>query len=140
MLTGAEDVVALALTLLNAALHLTWLPQRDADLGHDEPDGARGSHHGGHHRIGPAVLGRDHVAVRRQVAEGELGRPGRVVGLHRDERDVVVTGQARGLVKVHGRGTGREGLVRSRHRDAALADDLDLLGPRIDQGHVVALA
>src|SRR2546422_855106 len=39
---------------------------------------------------------------------------------------------------MHRRGARLERLVRSRHRDAALADGLDLVGPRIDERHIVA--
>src|SRR5712691_8085177 len=39
---------------------------------------------------------------------------------------------------MHRRGARLERLVRSRHRDAALADGLDLVGPGIDEGHIVA--
>src|SRR5436309_2777638 len=80
VLTGAEDVVPLPLPLLYAARHLAGLPEGHADLGHDQPHGARGAGHARHHRVGPAVLGRDHVAVGRQVPEGELSRPRRVIG------------------------------------------------------------
>src|SRR5438128_10494648 len=39
---------------------------------------------------------------------------------------------------MHRRGARLERLVRSRHRDAALADGLDLVGPGIDERHIVA--
>src|SRR2546422_6667828 len=39
---------------------------------------------------------------------------------------------------MHRRGARLERLVRSRYRDTALADGLDLVGPRIDERHVVA--
>src|SRR5438094_775484 len=39
---------------------------------------------------------------------------------------------------MHCRGARLERLVRSRHRDTALADGLDLVGPRIDERHIVA--
>src|SRR5712691_485172 len=39
---------------------------------------------------------------------------------------------------MHRRGARLERLVRSRHQDTALADGLDLVGPRIDERHIVA--
>src|SRR2546428_7950556 len=39
---------------------------------------------------------------------------------------------------MHRRGARLERLVRSSHRDTALADGLDLVGPRIDERHIVA--
>src|SRR5712691_5927888 len=39
---------------------------------------------------------------------------------------------------MHRRGARLERLVRSRHRDTALADGLDLVDPRIDEHHIVA--
>src|SRR5215469_2607818 len=39
---------------------------------------------------------------------------------------------------MHRLGTGLEGIVRSRHGDTLLPDGLHLLGPRIDDGDVVA--
>ena len=67
------------------------------------PTDALRARDGGHDRIGPAVLGRHHVARRRQVAQGQLGRPGRVVGLHGDECDVEVGAKPLGLVQVQRR-------------------------------------
>src|SRR5678815_964440 len=55
---------------------------------------------GGHDGIVPAVLGRDHVALRLQVGQGHPGGPRGVVGLHRDEGDVEVGVQALQLVDV----------------------------------------
>src|SRR2546430_5777627 len=39
---------------------------------------------------------------------------------------------------MHRRGARLERLVWSRHRDAALADGLDLVGPWIDERHIMA--
>jgi hypothetical protein len=41
-----------------------------------------------HHGIVPAILRRDHEALGLDVAQGQVRRPCRVIGLHRDERDV----------------------------------------------------
>ena len=138
VLAHAEDVVAGALALLGAALDLAGLPHRHADLGHDQAEGTRRAGHGGHDRIGPAVLGGDDEPVGRQVPEGQLGRPRGVVDLHRDERDLEVTRQALRLVEMERLGMRLERIVGPGDRDTLLADGLDLLGPRIDHGDVVA--
>ena len=135
---GAEDVVALARAALHPALDLSGLPHRHADLRHDEAHRAIGAGHGGHARIGPAVLRRDHVAARRQVTQPELGGPLRVVHLHGHEGDVEVAGQLLRLVQVHRLRAGHERVVRARHGDAARVDGVHLLGPGVDQRHVVA--
>src|SRR5260221_635240 len=75
VLARAEDVVALVAALLHAALDLPGRPERDADLRHHEADGALRACHRGHDRIGPAILGGDHVAVGAQVTKRELRRP-----------------------------------------------------------------
>src|SRR3989442_887811 len=138
VLAHAKDVVPPALTLLHAPLDLAGLPQGHADLGHDQPHGTRGAGHGRHHRVGPAVLRRDDVAIGGQVPECQLSRPRRVVHLHGDECDLVIARQAGRLVEVDGGGARFEGLVRPGHRQAALSDGLDLLGPGIDERHVVS--
>ena len=88
-------------------------------------------------RIVPAVLRGDDVPPRPQVAGGERGGPRRVVGLHGDDGDVEVGGQARRLVQVHGLRPRRERVVRPGDGDAARVDRVDLLGPRVDERHVV---
>ena len=140
MLTDAEDVVALAGGLLVAALDLPGLPQRHADLRHHHADRAVHAGDGRDDRIGPAVLGRDDEAARRQMTDRELGGPGGVVDLHGHERDLEVTRQPERLVEVIDGGARLERLVGPGHRDPALTDRLDLLGPGIDQRHVVTRA
>ena len=137
MLAGAEDVVALVAALLHPALDLPGRPQRDADLRHHEPDRALGARDRGHDRIGPAVLGRDHVAVGAQVTKRELRRPRRVVDLHGHEGDLEIPRQALRLVEVDGRWPRLEGIMRSGDRDALLPDGFDVLRPGIDQRDVV---
>ena len=81
---------------------------------------------------------------RREIRLDQRRRPFGVVGLHRDERDVdrLLLGQLLHLGEMHG--------LRLRDgeflfgRDAvelepARADRLDVLGPHVDQGHVVAV-
>ena len=72
------------------------------------------------------------------MTAGKLRRPRRVVDLHGHEGDVEVTGQASGLVEMDGGRPGLERIVGADHRDSALADGLDLLGPGIDERDVVA--
>ena len=138
VLAGAEDVVAGGRAALGPALDLTRLPQRDADLRHHEADRAVGAHDRRDQRIVPAVLRGDHVALGAEVPGRELGGPRGVVRLHRDHREVEVLGQPRRLVEVHRLRARRERVVRPRHRDAARVDGVDLLGPRVDEGQVVA--
>ena len=72
------------------------------------------------------------------MPERELRRPRRVVNLHGDEGDVVITRQAGRFVEMDGGRAGLERLVRAGHRDAVLPDGLDLLGPGIGERHLVA--
>src|SRR5207247_1984688 len=91
-------------------------------------------------RIGPAVLGRDHEPLGLQMTDDELGRPRRVVDLHRHEGDVEVARHPLRLVQVEDRRPRLERVVRPGDRDAFRADRLDLLGPRIDERHVLPCA
>src|SRR5262249_8753827 len=59
-------------------------------------------------------------------------------GLHRHEGDVEVGAEPLSLVNVERRRPRLEGLVRPGDLEALLADRLDLLGPGVDQGDVVA--
>jgi hypothetical protein len=138
VLAGAEDVVAGGAAALVPALHVAGLPRRHADLRHHETDRALLAHHRGDDRIRPAVLGRHHEPVGLQVTHGELSRPRGVVHLHRDEGRLEVARQPLRLVQVIDRRPRLERVVRPRDGDALLADGLDLLRPRIDQGHVVS--
>src|SRR5436309_15371300 len=72
------------------------------------------------------------------MPQRHLDRPRRVVDLHGDEREVEVARHALRFAELHRLRVGLERIVRSGHRDALLADHLDLLGPRIDERHVVA--
>ena len=137
MLARPKDVVTCALPALHTALDVTRPPQSDADLRHDEPDGAAGAGQRGDQWVGPAVLRRDHEAVRRQVPQRDLGRPGRVIGLDGHEGDLEVTGQAGRLVEMDGGGMGGERLVGSGNGQPFGADGLDLLRPGINQRHLV---
>src|SRR5207249_9975327 len=56
VLAHAEHVVAGALSLLGAALDLTRLPERHAELRHHQAERAPGARDRGHDRAGPAVL------------------------------------------------------------------------------------
>ena len=67
-----------------------------------------------------------------------MGSPRGVVGLHRDEGELEVPRQARGLVEVHGGWPDDEGIVRTLDVEPVTPDRLDLLGPRIDEGDVMA--
>src|SRR5262249_34318346 len=137
-LADTEDVVALAGGLLVSALDLPGLPEGDSDLGHDHADRAIDAGDGRDDRIRPAVLGGNDEAARGEMTDRQLRRPRGVVDLHGHEHDLEVARQAEGLVQVVDGGTRLEGLVGPGHRDPALTDRLDLLGPGIDQRHVVA--
>src|SRR4030095_16570180 len=72
------------------------------------------------------------------MTQRHLGGPRRVVYLHRHERQVEVARQALRFAEMKRLRMRLERVVRPGDRDALLADLLDLLGPRIDERHVVA--
>src|SRR5258706_1933171 len=89
-----------------------------------------------------AVLQRHDVAVRRQILLDQGGGPGRVVGLHAHEGDVdrLLLGQllrVRDVQRSHGN---REfcDVPGVGDAQAVLPHVLNMLGPRIDERHVLA--
>ena len=89
-----------------------------------------------------AVLQRHDVAVRRQILPDQHGRPGRVVGLHADEGDVdrLLLGEllrVRDMQRAHRNREFRD-VLGVGDAQAVLAHVLDMLGPGIDEGDVLA--
>ena len=98
--------------------------------------------HAGHRLLVHAVLQRHHVAARGQVLGDEHGGPGRVVGLHAHEGDVDgrLFGELLRLGQVQCAHRHREfrHVPRMGHAQTMRTHVLDVLGPRVDEGHILA--
>src|SRR5712675_2905677 len=129
-------------TLAGAPMDVAGLRQVDRDAARNAPKRLAPAYDAGDRLFIHAVLQRYHVAVRRQILLDQRGGPGRVVGLHAHEGDVDrrLLGQ---LLRV--------GDVQRAHGDGEFCDIpgvgdaqpvlphvLDMLGPWIDERHVLA--
>ena len=89
-----------------------------------------------------AVLQRDHEAVGRQILPDHHGRPGRVVGLGADEGDVdgLLLGELLHLREVQRAHRDRElrHVLGVGDAQPVLLHVLDVLGPGVDERHVLA--
>ena len=140
-LAGAEHGVRRA-ALAGAAMDMAGLGQVDGDAAGDAAQRLAPADDAGDRLLVHAVLQRHDIAVRRQILLDQHRRPCRVVGFHADKGDVdrLLLGE---LLRV--------GDVQRAHRhgelrhvpgvgdaQAVLAHVLDMLGPGIDEGHVLA--
>src|SRR5712664_3466024 len=139
-LADAEDGVLIA-ALRDGPADAAGLVQVHRDHRGDHADGASPPDYAGDGFLVEAVLQRNDEAFRGQIWPDQGGRPQRVVGLDRDERDIdrppgerLDFGQVQGLGALH-----REPLL-GRHAvelQTARPDGFDMLRPRVDQRHVV---
>ena len=110
--------------------------------GADEDDAAEGAlapRHRGHAMIVDAVLEIHHHAVGNpQVIHRHLGGPLRVVGLHGDEHRLERLAHLAPLAQAQGPHRHHVLAAAPGESQAAALDLLDVLGPGIGQGHVVA--
>ena len=90
-----------------------------------------------------AVLERNDVAARREVRLHELGHPFGVVGLHAHERDVHrrLLRQRCDLMQMHAFRMRNLPLFLGQPGkfETVLANCIDMLGPKVDQRHVLAM-
>ncbi len=123
-------------------MDVAGLGQVDGDGAGDAAERLAPADDAGNGLLVHAVLQRDDVAVGRQVLADQHGGPGRVVGLHADEGDVdrFLLGELLGVGDVeraHGHGKFRH-IAGVRDAQPVLAHRLHVLGPRVDEGHVLA--
>ena len=138
---GAEHGMRRAV-LAGAAVDVAGLRQVDGDAAGDAAERLAPADDAGDGLLVHAVLQRHDVAVRRQILLDHHGGPGGVVGLHADKGDVDrrLLGELLRVGDVQ-RADGN-GEFRDVHgvgdAQAVLAHVLDMLGPRIDEGDVLA--
>ena len=140
-LAGAEHGVRLA-ALAGAAMDVARRRQVDEDGAGDAAERLAPADHAGDRLLVHAVLQRHDEAVGRQVLPDQHGRPGRVVGLHAHEGDVdrLLLGKLLHLGEVeraHRHGELGD-LLGVRDAQPVLLHVVDVLGPGIDERHVLA--
>ena len=128
--------------LAGAAVDVAGLRQVDRDAARNAPERLAPADDAGDRLFIHAVLQRHDVAVRRQILPDQRGGPGRVVGLHAHEGDVDrrLLGEplrVRDVQRAHGN---REfcDVPGVGDAQAVLPHVLDMLGPWIDERHVLA--
>ncbi len=123
--------------------HLARLEQLDGNARRDASQRAAPSYDVGDALFIDAVLERNDIAAGREIGLDELGRPFGVVGLHGDEGDIHrrLLRQRCDLMQVHGfRMRNLPLLLRHPGEfETVGANGLDILVPKIDQRHVVAM-
>ena len=140
-LAGPEHRVRVAV-LGGAAMDEAGLGQVDRDRACDAAERLAPADDAGDRLLVHAVLQRDDIAVGREILPDQHRRPGGVVGLHADEGDVdrLLLGELLRVGDVQR--AHRHGEFRLGHRvgdaQAVLSHVLDMRGPRIDEGHVLA--
>src|SRR5258707_14992431 len=88
-----------------------------------------------------AILERNHIAVRRQILADHHCRPGCVVRLHADERDIewLLFGDllhVRDMQGAYGHTEFRH-VLGVRHAQSVLSHVIDMRDPGVDDGHVL---
>ena len=128
--------------LAGAAVDVAGLGQVDRDAARNAAERLAPADDAGDRLFIHAVLQRHDVAVRRQILPDQHGGPGRVVGLHAHEGDVDrrLLGELLRVGDVQRAHGDRE--FRDVHgvgdAQAVLPHVLDMLGPWIDERHVLA--
>src|SRR5712675_1679856 len=118
------------------------LREIDRDAAGDAPERLAPTDDAGDRLFIHAVLQRHDVAVRCQILPDQHGGPGGVVGLHAHEGDVDrrLLGQllrVRDVQRAHGNGEFRD-VLGVGDAQAVFPHMLDMLGPGIDERHVLA--
>ena len=128
--------------LAGGALDLTWRVQLDGDRAGNRAQGLAPADDARDRLLVHAVLQRDDIAVRREILLDHGRRPGRVVGLRADKSDVERLFLADllqfGDMQGAGRHRKRLDIAQMGDRQPMLFHVLDVLGPEIDKGHVLA--
>ena len=128
--------------LASAAMDVTGLRQIDRDAAGDAAERLAPANDAGNGLLIHAVLQRHDIAVRRQILPDQHGGPGGIVGFHTDEGDIDrrLPGQllrVGDVQRAHGNGEFRY-IHGVGDAQAVFAHMLDMLGPWIDEGHVLA--
>ena len=128
--------------LAGAAVDVAGLRQVDRDAAGNAAQRLAPADDAGDRLLVHAVLQRHDIAVRRQILPDQHGGPGRVVGLHADEGDVdrLLLGEllrVRDVQRAHGHREFRD-VHGVGDAQPVLPHVLDMLGPGIDERHVLA--
>src|SRR5712672_2349921 len=128
--------------LAGAAVDVARLRQVDRDAAGNAPQRLAPADDAGDRLFIHAVLQRHDIAVRRQILPDQRGSPGRVVRLHAHEGDVDrrLLGEllrVRDVQHAHGNREFRD-VPCVGDAQSVLPHVLDVLGPRIDERHVLA--
>src|SRR5450432_1380853 len=128
--------------LAGAPVDVAGLGQVDRDAAGNAPKRLAPADDAGDRLFIHAILQRHDVAVRRQILPDQRGGPGRVVGLHAHEGDVDrrLLGEllrVRDVQRAHRNREFRD-VLGVGDAQAVLSHVLDMLRPRIDEGHVLA--
>ena len=142
-LAHAEDRVLVS-THRDGALDPSRPVELDRDQARDAAHGLAPAHVLRDALLVDAVLERDDEAVRRKIGLDQVGRPLGVVGLHANERDVdrLFLHQALDVAHVERFDAYRVafGPGESRELKSVIAHVVDMLGPCVDQRHVMSRA
>ena len=140
-LAGAEHGVLRA-RFAGSAGDEARLVEADCDRAGDRTQGLAPADDAGDRLLVHAVLQRDDIAVGPEILLDHRRRPGGVVALGADKGDVERLFLGELLQLGHVQRTHRHGerlhILEVRNREPVLFHVLDMLGPEIDKGHVLA--